>query len=311
MKVDRLPRWLFRPRSVATLWPSFCPVYPGEAGANLRRIWLLTAVLLRGTAAAGAVEIPAPKALEAQAAVGRETLNVVEPHESKGEHRVEVEYRGFPMNALLDHWFGRDWRSPGAELVFQALDGYRSVITGSQLQRHRAVLAFERADRAAFVVDNPSQHQSRVPLGPYYLVWDNKSDPELQALGTHGWPYQVARIELTNSAGDQALLPQGASEEAKAGFLATKEHCLTCHRIRGVGGGKYPAALERTVCGWTNERLKEFIDDPGRLRPDTSMPAVEVSGDPALRQRTIERIVAYLNAINNADSACSPGSPQR
>ncbi|MCU0734286.1 MAG: cytochrome c family protein [Methylotetracoccus sp.] len=307
MKLAWLPQWVLLPRSAAAFL-LFGPSCRRGAGIRRQRAWQAAAVLLLHAVTAAAVEIPVPKQLKTQAAVGPETMRVFEPHESMGERRVSVDYRGFPMNALLDHWFGRDWREHDAELIFQALDGYRSVIAGSRLQRYRALLAFERADGHDFVVDNPAQRQTRVPLGPYYLIWDNTLDSELQALGTLGWPYQVSRIELTRRADDRTLIPPGASDEVKAGFMDAKDHCLTCHRIRGVGGAKYPIVLERAVCSWTDERLRAFIDNPRQLRPGTSMPAIDGSADPASRQKTIERIVAYLNAVKAADAACSEGS---
>ncbi len=265
---------------------------------------LAAGTLFLNAGAPGAVELPAPERLGSEVGVTRQTIRVVEPHESKGGRRVLVDYLGFPMEGLLNHWFGPAWRAPEAELAFLAVDGYRSVIASGRLRHYRAYLAFGRADGQAFVVDNPAQNQRGVPLGPYYLVWDNVSMPDLQAQGTYGWPYQVTRIELRTAADDRALIPQHASEEVKGGFTATKDHCLTCHRIRGVGGAKFPAPLEQSLCGWSDQELAEFIAEPARRRPGTTMPALEGIPDPELRQRTIRRIVAYLDAVKAADSVC-------
>lgn len=263
---------------------------------------LLVAALGAGTACA--VELPPADTLEMQTGVQPRLVTVVEPHESRGKHPVLVEYRGFPMSALLDRWFGAAWKAEDAELVFHAADGYRSAIAGSRLQGHQAYLAFSRGDGRVFAVDNPAQHQTGVPLGPYYLIWDNRGSPELLAQGTFGWPYQVIRIELRSSADDRALIPPGATDELKAGLVATRDHCLTCHRVRGVGGAKHPVALERLVCSWADDPLKAFIADPSQSRPGTAMPSLDVPGGPDVRRQTVGRIVAYLRAVAAADSVC-------
>lgn len=275
-----------------------------EARAGARTALSAAAALSLFAAACGAVELPSAAKLEAETGVGRQTVKVVEPHESRGERRVMVDYLGFPFEALLNHWFGDAWRAPDAELALHAVDGYRSILPSARLQRYRAYLGFGRADGESFVVDNPAQHQAGVPLAPYYLVWDNLSNPELLADGTYGWPYQVTRVELRSAADDRALIPGAASAEVQAGFLATKTHCLTCHRIRGVGGEKYPGALERSVCGWTDRDLSDFIARPEQRRPGTAMPALEGTPDSDARRQTIGRIVTYLNAVKTADSPC-------
>lgn len=265
---------------------------------------IASAVLLLPVRPSCSVELPEPVDLKSRAGIAPQTIKVVEPHVSRGEHQEMVEYLGFPMEALLRDWFREAWRAPDAELVFQAADGYRSVIAGGRLQRNRAYLAFARADGQAFVVDNPAQNQKAVPLAPYYLIWDNASSPELQAQGTHGWPYQVTRIELRTAADDRALLPRDVSQDVKAGFIATKDHCLTCHRLRGVGGAKYPGDLERSVCGWSDQELAEFIAEPALRRPGTTMPALGGKGDEASRRQTIRQIVAYLDAVKAENSSC-------
>lgn len=257
---------------------------------------------------ADAFELPEPAALENQTGIPRQTLTVIEPHETSDTHRVEIAYTGLPMDALLTHWFGDRWRTPSAELVFQAADGYRSIIAASRLQSHRAVLAVARGDGRPFVVDNPAQHQTGVTLGPYYLVWDNLNSPTLQADGTHGWPYQVTRIELRTSADDLRLMPPNPPDDVKAGFVATKDHCLTCHRVRGVGGQKHPSELERSTCNWNDEKLAAFINDPGKLRPGSAMPPLQGVADVAVRERTIGHIVKYLRAIEAADQTCNTGA---
>jgi len=253
-----------------------------------------------------AVELPVPEKLERDFGVRRAAVTVVEPHESNADRQVTVSYVGFTMETLLTRWFGADWQAPDAEVVFLARDGYRSAIASSRLKQFQAYLAFGRDDGQAFVVDNPSQNERRIPLGPYYLIWDNRAVPELLRQGTHGWPYQVTRIELHSTAGDRGLLPAHPSEEQQQGFTDAKEYCLTCHRIRGVGGDKNPADLVQSSCVWKDADLKTWIQDPNRLRPGTSMPPLDPMLPAEERQRIAERIVAYLRSVN--PSTCAGGA---
>lgn len=297
-------------------YPSVIP-YPSNVQCRMCHPWAarcrlfgqsLIAVLLTVSAiAAGAVDLPAPDELEKQGGARPLSLTVIEPHVSVDGKPVRVTYYGFPVDALLTQWFGDRWRTPAAEIVFEAADGYRSVIGGSMLSSHRALLATKRADGLPFEVDNPAQHQQRVPLGPYYLVWDNLENAQLQARGTQGWPYQIVRILLQDATDDVRLIPAGASEHARSGLGATKDHCLSCHRIRGVGGDKFPVPLEQTLCRWSDADLGAFIAEPGRFRPGSAMPGLDIREDSTVRADMIGRIVSYLAALRAADSAC-PGA---
>ena len=48
-------------------------------------------------------------------------------------------------------------------------------------------------------MDNLQQRQKDVPLGPYYLVWDNIRDPELVADGGTYLPYQIVDVEVSHA----------------------------------------------------------------------------------------------------------------
>lgn len=258
-----------------------------------------------------ALELPAPEQLERQYGLHRQIISVVEPHESTPDRPKLVRYAGLPMDHLLTRWFGESWKAPEGEIVFLARDGYRSAIASSRLTRYRAYLAFGRDDGAAFTVDNIQQNQKQIPLGPYYLVWDNRNAPELLRHGSYGWPYQVTRIELHRAAEDRKLLPHNPSQDVVQGFDAAKEYCLTCHRIRGLGGEKYPEDLVRAVCRWNDTGLKAWIDNPDRLRPGTTMPPFNRLLPIDARHEVIERIVRYLSALKTDDPAICASSPRR
>lgn len=262
---------------------------------RLVELLTLTLLLFLGVPVATALELPDPDLLENQNTPGRQSLTVVEPHEVAIE--TTVAYAGLPMNGLLTYWFGDRWRDPDTEVVFLARDGYRSAIASERFSQHEALLAFRRSDGSAFEVNNPRQHQRQISLGPYYLVWNNRNDPVIRADGAYGWPYQVTRIELRNTREDKALLPPNPSPVIAGGFLEAKAYCLTCHHIRGQGGTKYPVDMVQASCGWQDSDLKDWIDQPDRLRTGTSMPPLN-PGLPAVRRaEVIDKIVAYMRAL--------------
>ena len=255
---------------------------------------------------AWAVELPPPDELTSRYHLTSRNVTVVEPHESTKERRIEVAYTAVPIEGLFSQWFGDRWSSEDAEIVFFAKDGYRSVVAGSKLKQYRAFLAFARADGTAFAVDNPSQNEKRIPLGPYYLIWDNLGFPELLQQGAYGWPYQIISIERHSKGEDRKLLPEGSSRHVEQGFEDTREYCLTCHSIQGIGGKKYPVDLVQAACRWQKADLKDWIDSPSRIKPGTTMPPVARMLPAESRRQIIERIVDYLKAMQGQSSAsCS------
>ncbi len=255
---------------------------------------------------ASALELPTPEKLERQYGVHRLTVDVIEPHASTPDRPQSVRYLALPVDDLLTRWFGERWKAPAAEIVFLARDGYRSVIPASRLAQFRAYLAFGRGDGTAFAVDNLEQNEKNIPLGPYYLIWDNRDAKELLRLGASGWPYQVTKIELHSAAEDHKLLPPNPGPDIVRGMEAAKEYCLACHHILGVGGEKYPDDLVQAACRWSDADLKNWISEPGRLRPGTAMPPLNRLLPAEERREAIEQIVRYLSALRaDNPAACS------
>jgi hypothetical protein len=255
---------------------------------------------------ARAVELPPPAELSSEYKLPSRKVTVVEPHESTNDRQKLVDYTALPIDQLLTHWFGDRWAAEEAEIVFLAKDGYRSVVPGPKLKKYRAFLAFARADGAPFTVDNRSQNERSIPLGPYYLIWDNRETPELLRQGAYGWPYQVTAVEWRSKSEDRALLPARASSIVEQGFAETKEYCLTCHNIRGIGGNKYPVDLIQATCRWQASDLKAWIDSPSRIKPGTAMPPLARLLPETERQRMIGHIVGYLSALKaESPEACA------
>jgi len=158
---------------------------------------LLAAVcglVLAGAVHAGA--LPEPAVLAARLGQPAVVVEVRHAHDGLGAAAPVLAFRGFPADAALDVLLGPDWRGSGGDIEFRAADGYRSAIPVAHFARYRAWLVYQRADGAAFTLDNVFLGRRDVPLGPWYLVWDNLGAPGLTALGDHYWPYQVVEVRL-------------------------------------------------------------------------------------------------------------------
>jgi len=243
-----------------------------------------------------AVELPPVERLQERMGVPPATVTVHEPHLSVGDRRVAIEYVGYSAAGVLARIFGEDWHEQAATVELRALDGYVSRIDVARFMTDTAFLAFARADGAPFTVDNLRQNQTDVPLGPWYLVWDNISNPALLAEGASDWPYQVFEVNLV-SLSDSALLPDGLAAELREGAALAKRYCLQCHKVNGFGGEKFPGnlALIARVHRWSS--FVRWVLDPSAVRSNTTMPPLSDRLPDAERQRIAKALFDYLTAV--------------
>jgi mono/diheme cytochrome c family protein len=263
----------------------------------LKILFILTLACLLAPARAdeGTLHLTPPEQLAHYPGVNQQVVRVHEPHLGRNAQET-VEYTGFPAAAVFDALFGPSWRNANADIEFRALDGYISRIESARFSRYVAYLVYARKDGEAFQVDNVEQHEMAVPLGPYYLVWDNLTAPELLSEGGSDWPYQVDRIGISHARA-RALLPDGlAPAQAEAARL-TQRHCLVCHQINGYGGDKMPINLASIAKGMTRAAFLRRVLDPNSVNPGTPMPPLPPLTSPAEREQVAERIFHYLLAI--------------
>lgn len=64
-------------------------------------------------------------------------------------------------------------------IVLSARDGYLGIVDLSKAREKEAFMTFAQAYGMPFRIDNGLQDEPSQPLGPFYLVWDNRSDLEL------------------------------------------------------------------------------------------------------------------------------------
>ena len=198
-------------------------------------------------------------------------VTVYEPHLSVGDAHTAVDYVGYPAVDVMARLFGADWSSEAETVEFRALDGYVSRLPVERFLTEGAFMVFARGDGAPFTVDNLAQNETDVPLGPYYLVWDNIGNPALLAEGARNWPYQVAEVNLVNLS-DAALLPAGLDARFHEGAALAKTHCLSCHLVNGYGGEKYEGNLAEVTKDYEQAEFVSLILAPLSVLEETTMP---------------------------------------
>jgi hypothetical protein len=247
-----------------------------------------------------AEKLPQPAALESFSGAHPMTVTVVEPHESTPGHSVAAAYLAFPAPVALAAALGPDWATKARAIEFRALDGYVSYVSVARLTGGKAYLAFARADGRPFAVDNVAQNQNDVPLGPYYLIWDNRNDPDLIAKGDQDWPYQVADVSFAPDA-DAALRPAGIDPSLEAGLVSAKDNCLTCHKVNGYGGNKAAGDLAVVARGMSRSDLVRWALDPSAVDRRTTMPALTPNAPEPERRKVADSIYEYLSRVPVVD----------
>lgn len=256
----------------------------------------LTGLIALLACATQAAELPSVEQLRQQMGFPPQTVSVYEAHLSVGDEHVEVQYVGYPAVDVFEHVFGKDWRGRAETVELRALDGYVVQIDARRFLEERAFLVFARKDNAPFTVDNIRQNQTDVPLGPWYLVWDNISNPALLAEGAESWPYQVTEIDLV-SVSDAALLPEGFDARFREGAELVRTHCLACHKVNGFGGAKFEGNLAKIVKRYSEEDLLRLVLTPASARRGATMPALSDRLPEPERRRIAGIIFDYLKAV--------------
>ena len=243
-----------------------------------------------------AADLPPIERLQEQMGKPAMTITVHEPHLSVGDRRVAIEYVGYPAVDVMARLFGKDWREQARTVELRALDGYVSRIDVARFLEETAFLAFARADGAPFTVDNLRQNQTDVPLGPWYLVWDNISNPALLAEGASNWPYQVHEVNLV-SLSDGALLPEGLAADLREGAQLAKQYCLQCHKVNGVGGEKFPGNLAAIARVRPEPEFIRWVLNPSSVRSNTTMPPLSDHLPEVERRGIAKALFDYLTGV--------------
>ncbi len=231
-------------------------------------------------------------------------VEVFEPYE-----QANVAFTAVALDRVLDEAYGPSWRTHQA-IVFSCRDGYEPTIPVRRVLDHRAFLAIDRPGDVGFTILKDEEGTTRrIPLSPFYVIWENLDNARVRTEGDYGWPYQVVRIDLVSfqSRFHEMAPPPNSSANVLAGFDAFVAHCSKCHTINGHGGAigpelNYPANPTEYM---TDEWLRKWIDDPTLMRVAPRMPPL--NPDLPNRARIIDEIVAYLAAM--ASHKVEPSAP--
>ena len=243
-----------------------------------------------------AAEMPPIDGLQAQMGAPAATVTVYEPHLSVGDAHTAVDYVGYPAVDVMARLFGPDWQSEAETIEFRALDGYVSRLPVERFLTEGAFIVFMRGDGSPFTVDNLAQNETDVPLGPYYLIWDNIGNPALLEEGARNWPYQVAEVNLVTLS-DAALLPPGLDERFHEGAALAKTHCLSCHLVNGYGGEKFEANLAEVAKVYDEAEFVRLVLAPLSVLEETTMPPLSDRLDEQERRRIAKALFDYLVAL--------------
>ena len=220
-------------------------------------------------------------------------ITIWEPHEKK-----EVAFKAFDAGELLAKIYGDDWKK-SEEALFTCSDGFQPSLPMAEFGSHHGYLAFARNDDPEFSVMSPDKHE-KVPVGPFYLIWENIKDASIRKQGTiPGWPYEVTTIDLIRFADRFPRMspPPGSSAVVQHGFFEFRKRCLSCHTVNGDGGGKgvelnYPANPTEY---WKKDWLKKWITNPKSIRYNTEMHAFDK--DSSSWERDRDSVLAYLKVM--------------
>ena len=243
-----------------------------------------------------AADMPAVDDLQARMGTPAGIVTVYEPHLSVGDEHVAIDYVGYPAVDVLAELFGADWASQAETVELRALDGYVLRVPADRFLTMDAFFVFALGDGSPFTVDNLLQNQTDVPLGPYYLVWDNIGNPALIEEGPGTWIYQIAEANLVVLS-DTALLPEGLDARFHEGAALAKEHCLRCHMVNGYGGEKHEGNLAGITKDYEEAEFVSVVLAPLSVFEETTMPPLSVRLDEQERQRIAKALFDYLVAL--------------
>lgn len=239
------------------------------------------------------------KLSELKAQFQLENVAVPEPHHpTTGLTKM----KGFRVIPLFDSVLGKEWRTKDA-ILYTCTDGYHADVPVAKILSGNPILTVSFANpKLPFTAVNTEEGNVKVPLGPYYLVWEVQKHPELRADAAYIWPYQVTQLQPINYSIQYASsLPfKKVTPALREGFEYTKNYCLNCHALSGTGGEKGPLL-------WPNPdvikdgyaKFEKWVLHPQSIKPDSTMASLNPVLSLEKRKAVAKKIFAYLKALNN------------
>jgi mono/diheme cytochrome c family protein len=217
------------------------------------------------------------------------------------ENRLKT-LKAIPTRSVFDAVYGREWRDR-EEIALIAADGYRAALPVERFVEYDSYIAYEDVNREQFVLVKAADG-AYVELGPFWLIWDNQSHPELQASVSYGWSWQLVEFTLTrfDDLFANSAPPAGSSAEVTRGFNRAREFCLSCHQVNGDGGEIAPELVQtRAVSRFGDARVRELIlDIDATLAAYPNATGMVLRDELPDREQIADDIIAYLRAMEAA-----------
>jgi mono/diheme cytochrome c family protein len=219
---------------------------------------------------------------ELSARIEPRDVSLFDPEYGKQKH-----YLAFALGDVLRLGLGPDWASDAqADVVFQAVDGYRAVSPVSQVAQDGGFLVFRDLDFESW----EPVGRMRANPAPFYVVW---TGAEQTTRHGYPWPWQLAAIELVRF--DERypeVPPKGAAADSQAsrGFELFKQRCVRCHSINGQGGVIGPDLnAPMSILSYRSiHMVKEFIRHPSLYRHTRMPDHTDLSDD------DLDALIAYF-----------------
>ncbi|MFC3650897.1 c-type cytochrome [Dyella humi] len=205
-------------------------------------------------------------------------------------HRT-MHYRAVPLHALLPGL------AHGDRLKFVANDGFSVDIDADAILNRTGAQAW-------LAVEDPQYPWPALPgnkgdAGPFYVVW---TDPAAAQISSEQWPYQLARIQLTQDAASRfpATAPaasEPANSPVRRGYVVFQRTCFACHTLNGEGDARMGPDLNiphSPTEYLSADMLRAFIRNPQSLR---RWPEGKMTGFPtqaSLSDADLDVLLAYL-----------------
>jgi hypothetical protein len=201
--------------------------------------------------------------------------------------------------------------APGVDTaVFFGQYGYAAPVSIAALRQLRPVLA-DKVNGAP--VGDWSKGSA-----PLQLAWPNVDQPGIDSDPRMRWWWVggVRKVELRSwiaTYGRALRVPQGSSDEARLGAEVVSVSCITCHKVRGVGGTRGPELRSGAVRGDArafSEAMREHLSKSSGMAaaPETS---VASAGQIAAFLRAIELAGARPEEEAPLDQSTQPTPPPR
>lgn len=142
----------------------------------------------------------------------------------------------------------------GTERLYEGVSLLALAVERVELAPGADVVVVRTSDKAAVVVPIPVIRQLRPVLADQadgtriparVLAWPTADQPGLERdpRAASWWARDVTALELAEwrrSFGPALAAPEGATDSARRGSAWYGERCISCHRMRGVGGDRGP-----------------------------------------------------------------------